>query len=328
MTREYLEENQTWLYVTALAIGAGVGLRLPGFSTDFTTFISPVLAITLYAMFAQIPFLELREAFENRRFSIALCTINFLVVPVVVWLLSHLLPQSPPLLLGVYLVLLTPCIDYVVVFTHLGRGNARLTLASTPLLLLAQMFFLPFYLWLFMGKQVAHMMSAEPFLQAFLILIAFPLGLALGTELWAKRRPAGVIWLGITAWFPVPFMALTLFLVVASQISRIEEFLPLVSHAVPVYICFLAVMPLLARLTARAFRLETRAGRSLIFSAGTRNSLVVLALALSLPQDWISTSAVIVTQTLTELIGELIYIRLIPSVILRDPRLGVTCQSD
>lgn len=320
MSREQLEENQIWVYAVALAIGAGLGLWRPTFGESLEFLISPVLAVLLYGMFSQIPFLHLREAFANRRFTVALLTVNFVVVPVLVWLLSRLLPQHPPLLLGVYLVLLTPCIDYVIVFTHLGRGNARLVLASTPLLLLAQMLLLPVYLWLFMGGQAAQVMSAGPFLEAFLVLIVLPLGLALVTESWAKRRPSGAIWLEATAWLPVPFMAVTLLLVVASQIGRIEESLPLVSQAVPVYVAFMAIMPFLARLTACAFRLDTQAGRALIFSAGTRNSLVVLPLALALPDAWILASAVIVTQTLVELVGELFYIRLVPSVVFRKDR--------
>lgn len=119
-----------------------------------------------------------------------------------------------------YLVLLTPCIDYVIVFTHLGRGNARLVLASTPLLLFAQMLMLPVYLWLFLGAQAAHIMSAGPFLEAFFLLIVVPLGLALAIEFWAKCQRSGAVWLGTAAWLPVPFMALTLLLVVASQIGE------------------------------------------------------------------------------------------------------------
>lgn len=320
MSREQLEENQIWIYAAALAIGAGLGLWRPTFGENLELLISPVLAVLLYGMFAQIPFLHLREAFSNRRFTAALLTVNFVVAPVLVWLLSRLLPQHPPLLLGVYLVLLTPCIDYVIVFTHLGRGNARLVLASTPLLLLAQMLLLPVYLWLFMGEQAAQVMSAGPFLEAFLVLIVLPLGFALVAEFWAKRRRSGAIWLEATAWLPVPFMAVILLLVVASQIGRIEESLPLVSQAVPIYVAFMAIMPLLARLTACAFRLDTQAGRALIFSAGTRNSLVVLPLALALPNAWVLASAVIVTQTLVELVGELVYIRLVPSVIFREAR--------
>jgi len=318
VSREQLEENQIRLYVVALTIGAGLGLWRPTLGASLEFMVSPVLAVLLYGMFVQIPFLKLREAFANRRFTAALLMVNFIVVPVLVWLLSRFLPEHPPLLLGVYLVLLTPCIDYVIVFTHLGRGNARLVLASTPLLLLAQILLLPVYLWLFMGEQAAQVMSAGPFLEAFLVLIVLPLGFALMSEFWAKRQRIGAVWLERTAWLPVPFMALTLFLVVVSQIAGIEEYLPLVSQAVPIYVAFMVIMPFLARLTARLFRLNTRAGRALIFSAGTRNSLVVLPLALALPDAWILASAVIVTQTLVELVGELVYIRLVPSVIFRE----------
>ena len=320
MSRERLEENQVWLYAVALAVGAGLGLWQPTVGTSLEFLISPVLAVMLYGMFTQIPFFKLRASFANSRFTVALLIVNFVVVPIVVWLLSRILPQHPPLLLGVYLVLLTPCIDYVIVFTHLGRGNAQLVLAATPLLLLAQMLLLPVYLWLFMGEQAAQVMSAGPFLEAFLVFIILPLGFALATEFWAKRRRSGAIWLEATAWLPVPFMAFALLFVVASQIARIEEFLPLVRLVIPVFIGFLVIMLFLARLTACAFSLDTQAGRALIFSAGTRNSLVVLPLALALPDAWILTSAVIVTQTLIELLGALIYVRLVPSVIFRETR--------
>lgn len=316
--REKLEEHQIWLYGLALAVGAGLGLLQPTASGKLEVFISPVLAVMLFGMFSQIPFLRLREAFSNRRFTAALLTVNFIVVPAVVWLLSRLLPDHPPLLLGVYLVLLTPCIDYVIVFTHLGKGNAQLILASTPLLLLAQMLLLPVYLGLFMGEQASQVIRAGPFLEAFLILIVLPLGLALAMELWAKRKGIGVAAVQLAAWLPVPFMALTLLLVVASQIGRIEEYLPLVAQAVPVYVAFIVIIPLLGRVTAHVFRLDTQAGRALIFSAGLRNSLIVLPLALALPDAWVLASAVIVTQTLVELVGALVYIRLVPSVVLPD----------
>ncbi|MGO2109933.1 MAG: arsenic resistance protein, partial [Staphylococcus equorum] len=56
--------------------------------------------------------------------------------------------------------------------------------------------------------------------------------------------------------------------------------------------------------------------RTLAFSSSTRNALVVLPLALSLPDHWVTiTTTVIITQTLTELIGELVYIKVLPKII-------------
>ena len=83
---------------------------------------------------------------------------------------------------------------------------------------------------------------------------------------------------------------------------------------------FFLIVPFFARLPACAFRLDTQAGRALIFSAATRNSLVVLPLALALPDAWGVVPAVMVTQTLVELVGELFYIRLVPSVVLPEGR--------
>ena len=48
--------------------------------------------------------------------------VNFLAIPLLVAGLTLLLPADPMLRLGVLLVLLTPCIDYVVTFAHLGRA--------------------------------------------------------------------------------------------------------------------------------------------------------------------------------------------------------------
>lgn len=64
----------------------------------------------------------------------------------------------------------------------------------------------------------------------------------------------------------------------------------------------------------RMFRLDAPAGRSVAFSAATRNSLVVLPLAFAVPDAVPALPAIIVTQTLVELMSELVYVRLIPKL--------------
>lgn len=236
-------------------------------------------------------------------------------VPVLAWILTRFLPgDEPALLLGVLLVLLTPCIDEVIVFTHLGRGNAKLTLAATPLLFVAQVLLLPVYLWLFLQGPASAVVQAEPFLRAFLVLIVLPLAAAVATQLWAKSgsRP-GVVALEAAAWLPVPMMALTLFVVVASQIGTVVAHVGLIARAVPLYIGFLAAAPLAGRLSARFFGLDAEASRSVAFSTTIRNSLVVLPLGLALPAPaGVLVAAVIVTQTLVELAGVLVLVKAVP----------------
>lgn len=319
ISREQLENNQVWLYVIVLMIAVGFGLIVPDLGAQFDVTISFVIAILMYSMFSQIPFTSLKESLANRRFLWALLTVNYIAVPIVVWLLSQLLPAYPPLLLGVYLVLLTPCIDYVIVFTALGRGNEKIMLISTPILFMTQMLLLPLYLFLFIGRDAAEIVDPGPFLEAFLGLIVIPLGLAIVLQLFAKKSPIGHKIIDSSAWLPVPFMALTLFVVVASQIGKVSTHLDLIIKVIPIYIAFMIIIPIISRLIARWFKLDIGSGRTLIFSGATRNSLVVLPLALALPDD-LSTlvAAIIVTQTIVELAGELIYIRLIPNILLRN----------
>ncbi len=215
--------------------------------------------------------------------------------------------------------MLTPCIDYVIVFTSLGRGNEKLLLMATPILFVTQMFLLPLYLWLFMGREAVGIVEAGPFLEAFFGLIVIPLGIAIAVQLFAKKASIVDKILNISAWLPVPFMALTLFVVVTSQIGKLSTHIDLIIKVIPIYIAFMIIMPIISRCIAKSFNLDIQSGRALIFSGATRNSLVVLPLALALP-DGVSTlvSAIIVTQTIVELIGSLIYIRLIPNLLLPD----------
>lgn len=95
MSREKLENNQVFLYVIVLLIAASVGLLAPRIGMQLDVTISFVIAILMYSMFSQIPFTSLKESFSNRRFIWALLTVNYMAVPIVVWLLARLLPEHP-----------------------------------------------------------------------------------------------------------------------------------------------------------------------------------------------------------------------------------------
>jgi ACR3 family arsenite efflux pump ArsB len=320
ISKDGLERSQIPIYAAALLAGAAIGLVSPATGSALEAAIYPVLGVLLYATFLQVPFTELRSAATSGRFLAATLVLNFVFVPVVVFLLSRSVAGEPAVLLGVLLVLLTPCIDYVIVFSGLGGSDNRKVLAATPVLMVAQIVALPVYLWLFMGSEVLTVFSAGPFLEAFLLLIVLPLGLAIGTQyLKVRSSAAGSAasrWDSAMGYVPVPFLALTLLAVVASQVPELEGALGQVVGVVPIYVAFLVVMAVLGRITARLFSLEVRIGRALIFTGATRNSLVVLPLALALPDAYALTPAIVVTQTLVELVGMLVYIRVVPAWVL------------
>ena len=210
------------MYFAAVAVGVLVALTLPG-AGALEAVINPALAIMLFATFLQVPLGELRQALANIRFLAALFATNFAVIPLVVGILFQFVPDNPLIQLGVLLVLLTPCIDYVVTFAYLGRADARLLLAATPALLIVQMLLLPGYLHLFLGESATGLVRAGPFVDAFLWIIALPLVLAAVVQLGAGRVTAVRHAVGTLGAFPVPATTLVLFVVVAAVVPRLGE---------------------------------------------------------------------------------------------------------
>ncbi|MFJ2412358.1 arsenic resistance protein [Pseudomonas sp. NPDC087814] len=316
MTRDTLEQNQIPIYFASVVLAAVVGLLAPSMVQGVAALVTPAIAVLMYAMFLQIPFLDLRQGLGNKRFMAALLLANFILIPLLVWALTRGLVEHPAILVGALLVLLTPCIDYVVVFTHIGKGDSRLMLAATPILLLLQLLLLPVYLGLMLGAQSQVAVAVGPFVEAFLLLIVAPMILAVLTTSLSRRSPVVSAWNDAWAWLPVPAMALVLMVVIGSQITAVVRDIGLLAPVIPVYIGFLLLAPLMGALASRLFKLSAPTARAVTFSASTRNSLVVLPLALALPEEIRGlAAAAVITQTLVELVGELLYIRLLPLLI-------------
>lgn len=316
MTRDTLEQNQIPIYFASVLLAAVVGLLAPSMAQGLGTLVTPAIAVLMYAMFLQIPFLDLRQGLGNKRFMVALLLANFILIPLLVWTLTRGLVEHPAILIGALLVLLTPCIDYVVVFTHIGKGDSRLMLAATPVLLLLQLLLLPVYLGVMLDAQSQVVVAVGPFVEAFLLLIVVPMILAVLTTSLSRRSTVISAWNDAWAWLPVPAMALVLMVVIGSQITAVVRDIGLLAPVIPVYIGFLLLAPVMGALAARLFKLPSITARAVTFSASTRNSLVVLPLALALPEDIRGlAAAAVIMQTLVELVGELLYIRLIPLLI-------------
>ena len=85
-------------------------------------------------------------------------------------------------------------------------------------------------------------------------------------------------------------------------------------EVVPLYLGFVIAAPLLGWGVARLWRLPADQTRAVAFSSATRNSLVVLPLGLAIPGAVPWVPAVIVTQTLIELVSMLVYVRVMPGL--------------
>ncbi|WP_353681682.1 bile acid:sodium symporter [Microbacterium sp.] len=275
----------------------------------------PILGLLLYATFLSVPFAKIGQAFRDWRFLSTVLVVNFVLVPIVVFLLSRIVAHDQVLLVGVLFVLLTPCVDYVIVFTGIAGGAKERLLAAAPLLMLAQMLLLPFYLWLFVGAEFVGAVDLAPFVEAFLLLIVLPLVTAGLTQLVAARTRWGAAVQEVVLGAMVPLMMLPLAVVVASQIAGVGRQLGVLLLAIPVFVLFAAVMVPVGALAGRVALLDVPARRAIVFSGATRNSLVVLPLVLALPAAFDLAPLVVVTQTLVELLVMVIFVRLVPRLL-------------
>ncbi|MFG6475004.1 arsenic resistance protein [Microbacterium sp. P06] len=317
--RDAAEHHQVVLYVAAIMAGAVVGLAAPSAAPALEAAITPVLGLLLFVTFLGVPFSHFGRALRDLRFVGSIVIANFVFVPVLVFCLSRFVAHEPALFVGVLLVLLAPCVDYVIVFAGLAGGSRDRLLAATPLLMVLQIALLPLLLWWTAGSDVVAAFEVRPFVAAFVTLIALPLAAAAATQLLARRvPPARRVTEGAPATM-VPLMMLTLGIVVASQVSAVSASLLMLVSVVPLF----AVFPLVAAPTgawvARLAGVDTPGRRAAAFSAATRNSLVILPLALALPAPYALAPLVVVTQTLVELIAMVVMVSLVPRFIRDRP---------
>lgn len=318
-TTRTMERYQGGIYLAAAMLGLLSGHLVPSWAGLLDTAIWPVLGLLLYCVFTQLPRGRLRQALGDGRFLVAALVGNFVLIPPLVFGLLFLLPEDPAIRLGVLLVLLVPCTDWFLSFTHMGGGAVDRATAFAPVSLLVQMLLLPVFLWAFLGGETLVSLAHAEMLTAFVAVILTPLILARvsawGAARWGfLQRPVR----GLSA-MPVPLLALVIFMVAASQSTLVTASLPLLGHLAVIFVIYLVMAVVLARCLSSLFELPVGQGRTLAFSFGSRNSFVVLPIALSLSSGHELAVVVIVFQSLVELFGMLAYLRWLPTRIFPEP---------
>ena len=312
---ERWDRHQVALYLAAIVGGGVLGSLAPAVAPGLALAITPVLALLLFATFLAVPLVEVARSLRDIRFIGTVLVANFVAVPLVVWGLSRFVADDRGLLIGVLLVLLTPCVDYVIVFTGLAGGAKERLLAAAPLLMLLQIVLLPLYLLVFAGADAVDTIEIAPFVEAFVFLIVVPLAAAAVVQAVARRREGARAIERTMAASMVPLMMATLAVVVGSQIAAVGSQAMSLVRVVPLYVAFLVVAGAIGLVAGRVARLDVAATRAVVFSAATRNSLVVLPLALALPPALGLAPLAVVTQTLVELVGMVVFVRLVPRLV-------------
>ncbi|WP_405320931.1 arsenic resistance protein [Methanobrevibacter thaueri] len=241
--------------------------------------INVFLCLMLYGLFLEVPLDELKDSFKNIKFTSTSLLINFLWTPLFGYFLGSLfLRGNVDILIGFFMLILTPCTDWYLVFTKMAKGDLTLSLSILPINLILQIILLPIYLILFFSA--SNSMDYLQLAYSLMIVIVIPFVSAQITKLILnkdlKERAADLL-SNLQIWF----LSLAVFCIFASQGELLFENLnSIVTLFIPLII-FFTVNTVMDLLLSQCINFTYPEYASLTMTTLARNSPLALAIAIN-----------------------------------------------
>ena len=179
-----LSASLVWAIPLSMAAGFGAGLL-----TDLDPLKVLVLPLTMLMVYPMLVNVKMRDAFSlgDSRVVATAMALNFLVLPLLAWLLARLFFSSDAgLFVGMVLAGLFPTSGMTISWTGFAKGNVGAAVKMTVIGLIAASLLAPVYLKLFAGRVVP--VDVLGVLSTVVLVVAVPLVAAQLTRTVLVRR--------------------------------------------------------------------------------------------------------------------------------------------
>ena len=275
---DLIEKLEPVIIFSAVILGLlSSNIDLIGHNTSYL--INIFLCLMLYGLFLEVPLNDLKDSFKNIKFTATSLIINFIWTPLFGYFIGSLfLKGNVDVLIGFFMLILTPCTDWYLVFTKLANGDLTLSLSILPINLILQIILLPLYLILFFSSE--NTMNYAQLLYSLLIVIVIPFISAQITKFLLKKdlkQKATEILTDLQIWF----LSLAVFCIFASQGKLLFTNLDSVATIFIPLIIFFIVNTVIDLLVSEKINFTYSEYASLTMTTLARNSPLALAIAIN-----------------------------------------------
>lgn len=242
-------------------------------------FITIFLCLMIYGLFLETELNELKNSFKNLKFTFASLIINFIWTPLFGYFLGSIfLKGNLDILIGFFMLIVTPCTDWYLVFTKIAKGDIKLSLSILPINLVLQIILLPIYLILFFSSKIT--LNYSQIIYSLLIVIVIPFIASQITKFVLNENlneKATELFSNLQIWF----LALAVICIFSSQGSILLDNLnSIISIFIPLII-FFGVNVIIDLLLSEKINFTYPEYASLTMTTLARNSPIALAIAIN-----------------------------------------------
>lgn len=232
----------------------------------------------LYGIFLEVPLKNLKKSFKNIKFSSTSIMINFIWTPIFGYFLGNLfLNGNMDIFIGFFMLILTPCTDWYLIFTKIAKGDLNLSLSILPINLILQIVLLPIYLIIFFSSN--DTINYSNLVYSLIIVIVIPFLSAQITKLLLNNKLKKIT--NFFSKYQIVFLALAVFAIFNSQGNQLFGHLnSVLTIFIPLIIFFIATT-LIDLLLSEQIHLTYEEYASLTMTTLARNSPLALAIAIN-----------------------------------------------